>query len=59
MGARRVRSKETALELLTEQIRTAWAETPKTIASLLSLVIARAYDQCGHKSRPIDNAHWY
>ena len=43
MGARKGRSVDTALELLTEQVYTIW-ESKKHIASLLSLDISRAFD---------------
>jgi hypothetical protein len=43
MGARTGRSTETALELLTEQVRTIWSSR-KNVATLLSLDIAGAFD---------------
>lgn len=63
MGARRGRSTGTALGLLTEQFRTAWAENPNTTASLLSLDIAGAYDNVSrdrlvHNMRIARLPHW-
>lgn len=49
MGARRNRSAATALELLTEQIHTVWAQDPGLMASVLSLDISGAYDHVSHK----------
>jgi hypothetical protein len=43
MGARRGRSVETALELLTEQIHTVWS-TGRNVATMLSLDISGAFD---------------
>ena len=43
MGGRKGRSTETALELLTEQVRTVWA-SGNFVASLLSLDISGAFD---------------
>ena len=42
MGARKGRSTETALELLTEQVRTAWGKD--MVASMLSMDISGAFD---------------
>ena len=49
MGARPGRSTITALELLTEQIRTVWAKGDKLVASLLSLDISGAFDNVSHE----------
>ena len=43
MGARPGRSTETALELLTEQVHTAWKA--KKVATLLSLDLSSAFDR--------------
>ena len=53
MGNRKNRSTETALELLVEQIHTAW-KTKNQIASVLSLDIAGAFDTVNH-IRLLDN----
>jgi hypothetical protein len=52
MGARTGRSTETALELLTEQIRTVW-KSPKHVATLLSLDLTGAFDRV-HPTRLLD-----
>ena len=49
MGARPGRSTETALELLTEQTRTAWAIDPTAVASVLSLDMAGAFVNASHE----------
>ena len=49
MGARPGRSTTTALELLTEQIRTVWAKDDKLVATLLSLDISGAFDNVSHE----------
>ena len=48
MGARRNRSAASALELLTEQIHTVWAQDKNLVASILSLDITGAYDHVSH-----------
>lgn len=53
MGKRENRSTETALELLTEQIRTVWS-SKKHVASVLSLDISGAFDTVNHV-RLLDN----
>jgi len=53
MGNRRSRSTETALDMLTEQIYTVWQEKD-SVASVLSLDIARAFDTVNHL-RLLDN----
>lgn len=52
MGARTKRSTESALELLTEQIRTVW-KSPKHVATLLSLDLSGAFDTV-HPIRLLD-----
>lgn len=52
MGARRFRSTETALELLTEQVYTVW-KSPKHVATLLSLDLSGAFDTV-HPIRMLD-----
>jgi Reverse transcriptase (RNA-dependent DNA polymerase) len=52
MGARKGRSVDTALELLTEQVYTVW-ESKKHVASLLSLDILGAFDTV-HPTRLLD-----
>lgn len=47
MGARATRSTDTALELLTEQVRTVW-KSPKYVATLLSLDLSGAFDTVHH-----------
>jgi retron-type reverse transcriptase len=49
MGARPGRSTVTALEMLTEQIRTVWANDPSLVASMLSLDISGAFDNVSHE----------
>ncbi|KAI7191628.1 hypothetical protein KC316_g5942 [Hortaea werneckii] len=49
MGARPGRSTITALEMLTEQIRTAWANDSTLVASMLSLDISGAFDNVSHE----------
>jgi exonuclease III len=49
IGARRNRSSIVALELLTEQIHTVWAQGPELVASVLSLDISGAYDHVSHE----------
>lgn len=49
MGARPGRSTVTALELLTEQIRTVWVQDKKLVATLLSLDISGAFDNVSHE----------
>ena len=49
MGARKNRSTETALELLTEQVHTIWGKSGKHVASLLCLNIAGAFDKVPHQ----------
>lgn len=49
MGARPRRSTITALEMLTEQIRTVWANNPALVASMLSLDISGAFDKMSHE----------
>lgn len=49
MGARRNRSAATALDLLTEQIHTVWAQDPGLVATILSLDISGAYDHTSYK----------
>ena len=44
MGARRGRSTETALELLTEQIHTVRGQDNDKVATILSMDVAGAYD---------------
>lgn len=49
MGARRGRSTETALELLTEQVHTVWGQGRDKVATLLSMDIAGAFDTVSHQ----------
>ena len=49
MGARRVRSTESALELLTEQIHTVLGRGTDKVASLLSIDVAGAYNTVTHQ----------
>ena len=49
MGARRGRSTETVLELLTEQIHTVWGQGNDKITTLLSMDVAGAYDTVSHR----------
>ncbi len=49
MGARKGRSAETVLQLLTEQVHTIWnTPGPKKVATLLSLDISGAFDYVSH-----------
>jgi hypothetical protein len=48
MGARRQRSTETALQLITEKIHTIWGGNKRRVASLLSVGIAGAFDGVSH-----------
>ena len=48
MGARKGRSTETAILLLTEQIHTTWQTDSRRVASILSLDQAGAYDTTPH-----------
>jgi exonuclease III len=49
MGARKGRSAETALQLITEQVYTIWnTPGPKKVATLLSLDISGAFDYVSH-----------
>ena len=48
MGARKNRSTETALELLTEQIHTIWGSKGENVASLLCLDVSGAFDKVSH-----------
>jgi hypothetical protein len=49
IGARLGRSTVIALEMLTEQIRTVWANDPSLVASMLSLDISGAFDNISYK----------
>jgi len=50
MGARKGRSAETALQLITEQVHTIWGlPGPKRVATLLSLDISGAFDNVSYK----------
>jgi hypothetical protein len=49
MGARRGRSTETALELLTEQVHTVWGQGNDKVATLLSMDVAGAFDTVAHR----------
>jgi hypothetical protein len=49
MGARPGRSTVTALEMLTEQIQTFWANDASLVASMLSLDISGAFDNVSHE----------
>jgi hypothetical protein len=49
IGARRNRSSIVALELLTEQIHTVWAQGLELVASVLSLDILGAYNHVSHE----------
>ena len=49
MGARRGRSTESTLELLTEQIHTVWGQGTDKVATLLSIDVAGAYDTVTHR----------
>ena len=48
MGARRNRSTESALELLTDSVHMAWGTNGNNVASLLCLDIAGAFDKVSH-----------
>ena len=48
MGARRGRSTETALELLTEQVHAVWGQGKDKVATMLSLDVAGAFDTVSH-----------
>ena len=48
MGARRGKSTESALELLTEQIHTVWGQGTDKIATLLSIDVSGAFDTVSH-----------
>jgi hypothetical protein len=47
-GARPGRSTETALLNLTEQVRAAWERDGKSVVSLLSMDVAKAFDRVSH-----------
>jgi retron-type reverse transcriptase len=49
MGARPGRSTVTALEMLTEQTQTVWANDASLVASMLSLEISGAFDNVSHE----------
>ena len=49
MGARRGKSTETALELLTEQIHIVWGQGQDKVATLLSMDVASAFDTVSHQ----------
>ena len=49
IGARKGRSVETALELITDAVYTVWSIGGANIASLLLLDIARAFDNVLHE----------
>ena len=49
MGARRGRSTESALELLTEQVYTVWGQGNDKVATLLSMDVAGAFDTVSHR----------
>lgn len=48
MGARRNRSTESALELLTEQVHEVWGQGDDKVATLLSMDISGAFDTVSH-----------
>lgn len=48
MGVRKNRSIETVLELLIKQIHTVWEQSNDKIATLLSIIIAKAFDTVSH-----------
>ena len=48
MGARPGRSTSTALDLITEQVKTIWTSNPKAVASMLCLDISGAFDNVSH-----------
>ena len=49
MGARKNRSTESALELLTEQVHTIWGQGKNKVATLLSMDVAGAFDTVSHR----------
>lgn len=49
MGARKGKSMEIALELLTEQVHTIWGQGSNKIATLLSMDVAGAFDTVSHQ----------
>ena len=49
MGARRGRSTESALELLTEQVHSVWGQGTNKVATLLSMDVAGAFDTVSHQ----------
>ena len=49
IGARKGRSVETALELITDAVHTVWSMGGANIASLLLLDVARAFDNVSHE----------
>ena len=49
MGARRGKSTETALELLTEQVHSVWGQGRDKMATLLSMDVAGAFDTVSHQ----------
>ena len=49
MGARRGRSVETALEVLTDAVHTVWGINKMNVATLLSLDVSGAFDNVNHK----------
>ena len=49
MGARRGKSTETALKLLTEQIHTVWGQGQNKVVTLLSMDVASAFDTVSHQ----------
>ena len=48
MGARRMRSIETALQLITEKVHTIWGAKRHRVATLLSLDVSGAFDRVSH-----------
>lgn len=48
MGARRGRSTESTLELLTEQVHTVWGQGKNKVATLLSIDVSGAFDTVSH-----------
>ena len=49
MGARKGRSTESALELLTEQVHTIWGQGKDKVATLLSMDVAGVFDTVSHQ----------
>ena len=49
MGARKGRSTESALELLTEQVHTVWGQGADKVATLLSMDVAGAFNTVSHE----------